>query len=227
MKLIIHFIMFSFLFNSTYGQTKEYHYFKYSDHIIFEDTSITDTAIYGPHWIDIYNDLKYFAENVRTSKNPYFEDTTPWGTPYLYTTFNGKQYTLRKSGYQEAQYYDQSPICKRSDSIDWISLINDSILADSNKYANRFNAADSTKDYFVSIIFEFYYTYTGKLYKAKLIGIVGTPDIVEQRENMNFEFIIDYLICTPAMNGKYPVQFETMGSIARGMRRNYPVIKLE
>lgn len=213
---------------TSYGQTKEYHYFEYSDHVIFEDTTLADTAIYGPYWIDIYNDLKYFAENIRTAKNPYFEDTTPWGTPYLYIKgSDGKPYTLRKSGYQDAQYYDQSPICKRNTSFDWVRLINDSLLADTSKYANRFNAADSTKDYFVSIIFEFCYTYTGKLYKAKVLRIIGTPEIVEQRVNMNFDVILDYLKCTPAMNGKYPVQFETMSGITRGIRRKYPVKKIE
>ena len=214
------------MFTSPNELVKEYHYFKYSDYVIFEDTSITDTAIYGPHWIDIYNDLKYFAENIRTSKNPYFEDTTPWGTPYLYIiASNEKPYPLIKSG--QGRYYDQNPICKRSKSFDWLSLFNDTLLADSNKYANRFNAADSSKDYFIHIAFEFNYTYTGKLYKAKLISIIGTPEIVEQRDNMNFDVVLDHLKCTPAMNGKYPVQFETMSSIARGMRRNYPVKILE
>ena len=193
------------------AQTKEYHRVQYFDYVIFEDTTLADSAIYGPYWDDIYEEMKHYAENIRPTTTEYFEHPTPWGTPYLYTLHPNGQDTVPLR-----QYISESAIVriKKVDlkNIDLLEMLLDSL------------SIENAKDMYLAIYIELCYTYTGKLYKATLKHIIGTPELVEQRMAINYEPLLNiFELKSPTKNGKYPVQGCVVWPSKFGERQDYPI----
>ena len=206
MKTIIHIILFCLYTPALLGQGKEYHRVVFADSVIFEDTTLADSAIYGPHWMDIYKDLKYYADNIRSAKTDYIEGTTPWGSPYLYTLYNNKQ-----DSFPLRPYLNREPKYKFNFEGFGIANIFDSVTK------------EETDSMFLIVSFHLYYSYSGILYKAKLKAIFGTPEIIEKRDYIDYESLLNRIeVIRPAHHGEYPVHWSVNAPLRFGIRQDYP-----
>ena len=211
-KTIIHIILFCLYTPALFGQNEEYHRVIYADSVIFEDTTLADSAIYGPHWLDIYEDLKYLVENVVPPKVSYFEGITPWGSPWLYYIFcRSDQDSTNCDTIPLRPYLNDEPKYKFNFEGFGIANLLDSISKE-----------DADSMVFIAQL-DLCHTYSGKLYKAKLRVIFGSPEIIEKRDYIDYESLLNRIeIIRPAHHGEYPVQWSTRIPIRFGRRQDYP-----
>ena len=218
MKIIIHIILFCLYTPALLGQNKEYHRVIYADSVIFEDTTLADSAIYGPHWLDIYEDLKYYADNIRSAKTDYIEGVTPWGSPWLYYLFcRSDQDSTNCDTIRLRRYFNVEPKMKKTIRDDFgIANLLGSITKE-----------DADSMYFLAL-FDLSYTYSGKLYKAKLKYISGSPEIIEKRNFIDYHSLLNRVeVIEPAYNGEYPVHWLTRAPFRFGRRLDYPMITIK